>query len=659
MVLTPHSGNTPPQIPLPQFDIPQYFKHAGSVRQLKQNIYDEAQYPESGSIFREAFLNFANDHQMLFNNSSLLMEIECEVKHIDQRESTEYFVENPTTNKLIFGTINFFKQTTTLMTGWNPHNFEEIMLRHPETLAAYFAKQGPEFPLGKDFANFLNFAEAEFIDTNFAIEFLSNLITEENRIYFLEAVSHPDRKGIIHDQILEGILERRPDLRPADRHPSRNVLFSLVGKYLNPKDLSELKVLNKSTRDSTAFAHMLLDQINEEHVPLGNLGLSKKRLHDFLQNHGAAITYFDASGYEQKFALELMKICPNARQIKLQRCQINSDWMMAFIRYMKDMKHLQTLDVANNQIGNDGIKELPELSKLHALDISDNKLTAPGAAHIGRMPNLQSLNISSNVISNEGIVSLCNLGNLHTLDISRCWFDNAGTKFISRLKNLHTLNMNYVTLLEDSLADIATLPNLQNLYVCHTSLGPAHARHIGTIKTLLTLDISSNNINAEGMSHIGNLDNLRSLEASVNSIRDRGAAYLWQLHQLQNLNINFNHIGSEGVKNIHLLEKLRTLSIDWNKIDDVAMESISKLPQLRNLSIFKNFLTDIGAKHISTMPYLQFLDVHWNDIGLKGMEDISQMSKLQTVVLSEFEATDDVRKLFEKHASLRIIHQKA
>ncbi|MCY7349596.1 MAG: TIR domain-containing protein, partial [Cytophagaceae bacterium] len=76
-------------------------------------------------------------------------------------------------------------------------------------------------------------------------------------------------------------------------------------------------------------------------------------------------------------------------------------------------------NVGNNQIGEEGARELSKLSKLTSLNVYINQIGVEGARELAKLSNLTSLNVRNNQLGDEGARELAKLSKLVKLDIRK------------------------------------------------------------------------------------------------------------------------------------------------------------------------------------------------------------------------------------------------
>lgn len=108
----------------------------------------------------------------------------------------------------------------------------------------------------------------------------------------------------------------------------------------------------------------------------------------------------------------------------------------ALVSFLQSKPNITSLNLADSNIGNEGVKELTKLTNLTSLTLVSNNISDEGAKELTKLTNLISLDLSDNNISDEGIKELTKLTNLTYLDLSENNIGNEGAKELVKLTKL-------------------------------------------------------------------------------------------------------------------------------------------------------------------------------------------------------------------------------
>ncbi|EFC50512.1 hypothetical protein NAEGRDRAFT_77817 [Naegleria gruberi] len=246
-----------------------------------------------------------------------------------------------------------------------------------------------------------------------------------------------------------------------------------------------------------------------------------------------------------------------------ENVMIESDLLKTMVNWQvcKKMNNLKRFHIYKNDIGEEGVKEILEMSQLTDVSIISNGITRDEMKLMGKLKHLTRIDLSWNPIGDEGLKSL------------------------SEMKEL-----------------------LTSLHVSHCKIGDLGCEIIGQMYQLTELDISSNSgwnskVSSIGVKSISQLKKLTKLNISRNNINGEGIKSISEMKQLISLNV-FNCSISKEFTKFLVSEKLTELDIGNNiYLDDSFLE----MKQLRILKM-EGLLVKIPEK-IRQLKELTELDV--------------------------------------------------
>lgn len=216
------------------------------------------------------------------------------------------------------------------------------------------------------------------------------------------------------------------------------------------------------------------------------------------------------------------------------------------LKYVAQIKSLQTLEICQTAITDEGLKELARLPRLQSLNLSSTKVTSRGLAHLRPLQSLLSLSIVNTCIDDSGVEEIGNLRNLRIVSLSRTQVHGSGLGHLAKLPNLIMLDLHGCSLQDGS--------------------------GLAELKQVKSLRIWDAEISWGVLSHIHKMDNLRELELPGSTINDAHLAELANATQLTGL-----ELGSHGYSYSHQ----RTNDLN-SKISAAALKELrEKLPNTR------------------------------------------------------------------------------
>ncbi len=215
--------------------------------------------------------------------------------------------------------------------------------------------------------------------------------------------------------------------------------------------------------------------------------------------------------------------------------------------FLKDNPHITSLDLTDNQIGDEGAKALTTNTSLTSLDISFNLIDDESAKTLATNTTLTSLTLVRNQFGYEGAKALATNTTLTSLDIR---YNEIGTKGAKAL---------------------ATNTTLTSLEISCNQIGTEGAKALAANTTLTALNIHSNGIqnpkdieqvfaNNYGVLKLGgiNTDNLTSILKRNNTIHCVVLPFI-DLHLKQHAD-NDNETISKAI------DLIKTLVPDWESL---------------------------------------------------------------------------------------------
>jgi hypothetical protein len=314
------------------------------------------------------------------------------------------------------------------------------------------------------------------------------------------------------------------------------------------------------------------------------------------------------------------------------------------------------------EIGDTGLAQLRDLTRLETLNLQGTQLTDAGLASLSGLENLKSLNISGTLVTNDGLKYLAGMRNLTTLEVDAQGVNDAGLAHIALRKHLQRLKLRVIT--SDAAFDqISKLAELRELDATIYNTSDAGWANLAKLPALDSLRIAGLGVNDGAVKQIGRLPALKKLALSFAMVTDEGMANIASLKNLERLSIYSAPITCDGLRSLATLEKLRWLSLggiaglgqeglavlaDAPSLEHINLSNGSKpadtipedqlvhlarLPKLRFLQLSSIKTTDRGAKMLCQLPAVEelWLDrscAHLTDAGLQDLARIERLTRL-------------------------------
>ncbi|GLJ14420.1 hypothetical protein SUGI_0233020 [Cryptomeria japonica] len=226
---------------------------------------------------------------------------------------------------------------------------------------------------------------------------------------------------------------------------------------------------------------------------------------------------------------------------------------------------------------------LGNLSFLHYLDLSFNRIGGQIPSALGRLRRLQILYLHANLL--EGSVPH-SLGNLRNLKVLASWANRHSGSIPAALGNCSMLRR--IDLSDNDLE--GTIPF-----------------QIGSLAKLKILRLDNNRISGEIPLSVLNCTELRNLSLVNNSLSGVIPSEIGvKLSKLEYLLLPQNKLSGVIPKSLGNCSRLSVLELAWNKMSGVIPEELGNLLRLTNLNLFCNHFVS-GSGSANGVPILNAL----------------------------------------------------
>ena len=185
------------------------------------------------------------------------------------------------------------------------------------------------------------------------------------------------------------------------------------------------------------------------------------------------------------------------------------------------------------------VRRLEKVSNdILGLNLKGTKLTDSGLSYLCglQFPKLQSLNIAETLVSDEGLQELGRLTMLEKLNLSSCKITGKGFSDIKGIINLDYLDLSNTLISDDELLHIRKFQNLRNLRLSRTQIRGNGLFYLHELPNLSWLDLRRIQIDDKGLAHLEEMVSLDSIWISRIKISSDGISRLREA--LQKCRIN-------------------------------------------------------------------------------------------------------------------------
>ncbi len=248
-------------------------------------------------------------------------------------------------------------------------------------------------------------------------------------------------------------------------------------------------------------------------------------------------------------------------------------------------KFLVSLKVS--PVSNADAAHLAKMTGIETLDISNSTVDDDGVKLLAGCASLRSLNLAFTPISGRGIDALAELKHLHELDVKGTAWNEKGLAAVSRIPSITLLDLRGTSITDSGLDDLCDLPALERLYLGHNSITDA------------------------GLTKLTQLRSLRSLNLNTTQVQVAGAKHLERFAVLEQLHLQSTAVTHEAIRELSKIKSLRYLDLKNNcpEIGDADEARFKK--DLPNTFIATSFC---GQKTAMVWPGAQYFAFRLPDL---------------------------------------------
>ncbi|KAL4311356.1 hypothetical protein GQ457_01G004960 [Hibiscus cannabinus] len=210
--------------------------------------------------------------------------------------------------------------------------------------------------------------------------------------------------------------------------------------------------------------------------------------------------------------------------------------------------------------------EFGNLSRLMAINISDNKLTGTVPTTIGGLKELQSLSLSDNKLEGWIPSELCDLSKLAFLYLTNNKLSGSIPSCLGNLVSLRQLLLGSNMFSSSLPSTLTGLNYLLILNLSSNSLSGPLPIDIGKWKVVTSMDLSNNQFSSEIPMGIANLEDLAYFSLSNNRITGFIPESFGALLSLDSLDLSGNNLSGEIPRSLEKLQYLKYFNVSFNRL---------------------------------------------------------------------------------------------
>jgi Leucine-rich repeat (LRR) protein len=388
--------------------------------------------------------------------------------------------------------------------------------------------------------------------------------------------------------------------------------------------------------------------------------------------------YLPGATFKEEF-LKLLKQFPHLRELEvggpisaagfrdigelkgLQRLIISAEsFQNEDMSGLKSLTELQHIRLAHTKIDDAGLKALPGLSSLRALDLSYcEKITDAGMQYLGRhkgletldltrarvtdiqplaqLTKLRALNLTESNITDAGLKGVTGMSALENLRLWNTKITDMGGRELRQVRTLRTLDLSFTQVTDEGLKDLAALEQLEELKLQGSRVSDGGVAELKPLKDLRCLTLgSSSDFKGTRLAALNDLPSLRELRIHSTRTADWAVGQLGRNPNpnLEKLTLDRSLIEGSGLQALTGLKKLRELELIFcDNLADQHLAALGKFEHLERLNLFATPIRDAGMKHIKGLKQLQYLNLGATKITDAGLDELKEMSGVRELWL--------------------------
>lgn len=273
---------------------------------------------------------------------------------------------------------------------------------------------------------------------------------------------------------------------------------------------------------------------------------------------------------------------------------------MPKLREVIDRNDVKSLELSHCSIKGPELKALAG-SRLRAIRLSADPLTADAFVELSKIPTLESLDIAQNKLSNaRDLLPLTRLARLDMLSIMHNNYDGTVFEPIIGIKNLRSLTAGNNPIKGNVPETLGDLKYLHSLFLNDTGCDDRIARVLPRLHSLRKLDLSNNPISS---GTVRSMKNLKLELLSVANTKVKGSD-LQSIASLPLKSLDLANLGLEDkdCSTLVKFDNLSRLDISSNKITDTGLMRLASLANIAEVKCGGNSaITDRGIAGLQTI----------------------------------------------------------
>ncbi|KAJ6836268.1 putative receptor-like protein kinase [Iris pallida] len=281
----------------------------------------------------------------------------------------------------------------------------------------------------------------------------------------------------------------------------------------------------------------------------------------------------------------------------------------------KSMPFLQGLLMAGNALsgGLDFIASSANCRDLNFLEVMSNQFEGVLPDAYGNLSmNLQYFHVSDNHISKKIPAGLGNLSRLISLSLSYNELRGTIPRTLWRLKKLQMMYLGFNRLTGSIPSDISLMTNLATISFADNELSGQIPDSLGNISRLQNLDLAEKKLSSTIPLSLWSLTGLIQLDLSQNRFEGLLPPQMAKLKAIGNIDLRSNRLLGNISSALGELQTIQYLDLSNNSFHGQIPQQLGRLFNVEYLNLSHNFLSGVIPKSFSNLSYVYSLDLFFN-----------------------------------------------
>lgn len=331
------------------------------------------------------------------------------------------------------------------------------------------------------------------------------------------------------------------------------------------------------------------------------------------------------------------------------------------VGHVANLGTFQFLTVPNTDIGDDGVKAIPDPDAITALDLTLTGISDESLRFIGEhCHHLNSLNLTATLISDDGVAHLSQLPELNSLNVAQCRLTDRSLATIAEMKSLTHLDLSYTSLSRKGFEVLSPNVSVKDVRIA----GAIDRSDESAVRTLFpnaaisfneTMVRSSSPRTAFSISRpeLTDGDRFRTVggttsernrripveRPAVQFVQNAGGDAYGNLH-ITRVDLTGARVTDDDIARLYPFRLIAHLQLSGTQITDRTSRHLAGFRHLEILQLAKTSVADDTARVLPRLPLLREVDLRHTQLTDAGMKHLARSERLLVLDVSDTAITD-------------------